>query len=174
LSGLGSGDLSISTTAHGVVAGSAGVGSTIGFSSWLDPDDGIDVRRAGAGGWAGTETSVLDVAPVTPGSSDVLLTGTALINDELSAPSAGSEHRSQGVDVVDLVVVVVTLGDWVGGSSAEGVVVGNVGGKTTDVRRFAGTGPDLSEHGSSRADVGWPSEPSSVTSIDVALKRRQK
>jgi hypothetical protein len=133
LSGLGSGDLSIRTTAHGVVAGSAGVGGTIGFSSWLDPDDGIDVRRAGASGWVGTETSVLDVAPVTPGRSDVLLTGTALINDELSVPSARGEHRSQGVDVVDLIVVVIALGDWVGGSSTEGIVVGNVGGKTTDV-----------------------------------------
>lgn len=68
---------------------------------------------------------------------------------------------------MDFVVVGVALGDWVRGSSLVGVVVGNVGGKTADTVRLVGTGKELTEELGSRADVCRPSEPSSVTSIEI-------
>lgn len=167
MSSFWGGDLGIWATAHRIVTGGAGVGGTVGLSSWLDPDDGIDVLVSSVGGWAETETGTLDVAPVAPSRADVLDTRTALVDDELSVPSLGAEHRSKGVDVVGLVVVRVALGGWVGRGSSEGVVVGNVGSETTDEGALATVGPHRDEEISSGRDVGWPAEPSGVTGIHV-------
>ena len=49
----------------------------------------------------------------------------------------------------------------------EGVVVGNVGGKTTEERRGASVLVDVGEELSGGGQVGGPTQPTSVTSIDV-------
>lgn len=68
---------------------------------------------------------------------------------------------------MDLVVVGVPLCDWIGGSSLVGIVVCNVGGKTTNTIRLVGASEDLPEESGSGTDVCRPSEPPSVTSIEV-------
>ena len=102
------------------------VRSTIRFTSRLDPNDGIDELRTGVGRRASTETGTLDVAPVAPLLAEVLLAGTALVDDEGGGEPLVLEFGREGVDVVDFVVVLVPLGDGVGGGGGEGVVVGNV------------------------------------------------
>lgn len=109
-----------------VEPGRRAVGSTVGFASRLDPNDGVDELGPGVCGRAGTETSTLDVAPVTPLLTEVLLTGTTLVNDEGGGEALGLEFGGEGVDVVDFVIVSVALGNGVGGGGGESVVVGDV------------------------------------------------
>ena len=54
------------------------------------------------------------------------MAGTALVDDEGGGESLVLEFGREGVDVVDFVVVLVPLGDGVGGGGGEGVVVGDV------------------------------------------------
>ena len=121
--------LTITVSAEGVVANSRGIRSTIRFTSRLDPNDGIDELRTGVGRRASTETGTFDVAPVAPLLAEVLLAGTALVDDEGGGEPLVLEFGREGVDVVDFVVVLVALGDGVGGGGGEGVVVGDVWGK---------------------------------------------
>lgn len=147
LAGFRSGLLSVRKGASGVEAVSVRVRGTVGFSSGLDPYDGVDEVVVGSvGGWAGTKAGTLDVAPVAPLVTDVLDTGTALVDDEVSVPAGAQELGSDGLDVVDLIVVRVALSDWVGGSSDKGVIVGDVGSQTTDIAASSSIGPDLGEH----------------------------
>ena len=57
------------------------------------------------------------------------MAGTALVDDEGGGEPLVLEFGREGVDVVDFVVVLVALGDGVGGGGGEGVVVGDVWGK---------------------------------------------
>lgn len=102
--GLGSGLLGVRETAVGVVAGARGVRGTVALASGLDPDDGVDERRAGVGRRAGTEAGVVDVAPVTPLLADVLDTGAALVDDEVRGEALLGQQRREGVDVELLIV----------------------------------------------------------------------
>lgn len=62
---FGSGLLGRGKTTVTVVADGGSVRGSIGLSSRLDPDDGINERGASAGGGASTEAGVVDVAPET-------------------------------------------------------------------------------------------------------------
>ena len=68
----------------GVVSGGRGVGGTVTLSTGLDPNNGVEQggRKATRGG-ASAESSVVDVAPITPLLSDVLNTRSALVDDEV-------------------------------------------------------------------------------------------
>ena len=76
------------------------------------------------------EPGTVNVAPVTPGATDVLTTRATLVNNKGGVPTSGPQDRSEGFNVVDLVVVGVGGSDRVRRRSAEGVVVGNVCFKT--------------------------------------------
>lgn len=127
-----------------VVARRRRVRCAIAFSSRLDPDDSVDERRAGVGGRTSTEAGVLDVTPVTPLLTEVLLTGATLVNDEGCCEALRCELRSKSlhihmsrnakivlwmnayVDVELLVVVGVALGNRIRCGSDQSVVVGDI------------------------------------------------
>ncbi len=107
-----------------------------------------------------------------------------MINDKGSGESSAGEKRRESVDVMHLIVVCVSLGNRIWGSSLEGVVVGNVCGKTADTVGLDGAVEIAEECGSrcnggSDGQAGWtklqrqtleirgPSEPPSMTSIEV-------
>lgn len=97
-----------------------------------------------------------------------LLSAARLIDDELSiGPSSIGKSGSNGVDVAPLITVGV--GGGVSGASSDGpgVVVGNVGGKTAEVLGGARVPVDLTEHSRCLGKILWPSEPSSVTTVQV-------
>lgn len=77
-----------------------------------------------------TETGVLDVAPVTPFVTDVLYSGTTLVDDEVSGEASLSKHGTEGINVVLFVVVVVGRSRGIGVRGTESVVVGNVCNQT--------------------------------------------
>lgn len=54
------------------------------------------------------------------------MTGAALVNNELGVEALLLEERGKGLDVVDFIVVRVTLGDRIGRGRDERVVVGDV------------------------------------------------
>lgn len=112
--GLGRGLRSVRERARRIVAGRRAVGRAVGLASGLDPDDGIDERVAGVGRRAGAEARALDVAPIAPLLAQILLTGAALVNDELCGEACRCEHRPKRVNVVRLVIVRVALRDRVG------------------------------------------------------------
>jgi hypothetical protein len=101
--------------AESVEARRARVGGTVRLTSRLDPDDGVNEVGASVSGGAGTEASTVDVAPVTPGVTDVLNARAALVDDEVGGERG--QEGSESIDVVDLVVVVISLGDGVWGCS---------------------------------------------------------
>jgi len=109
--------LGIGETAVGIVAWAAGVASTVTFTTWLDPDDSIDQAGASARRWARAETSVVDVAPITPGVADVLDTRSSLVNDEVSREVILCQKGCQGGYVEHLVVIWITGGDRISGGS---------------------------------------------------------
>ena len=80
-----------------VIARRGGVRGTVALSSGLDPDDGVNVRRAGACGRADTEASTLDVAPVTPLLTEVLLAGTSLVDNEGGREALACKLRSESL-----------------------------------------------------------------------------
>jgi len=71
----------------GVISDSRSVGSTVTFTSGLDPNDGIDETGASVGSGTSSEASVDDVAPVTPLVTKTLLTRAALVDDEVCGES---------------------------------------------------------------------------------------
>lgn len=70
---------------------------------------------------------------------------------------------------MDLIVVGIGTGNWVWGRSVQEVVVGNVGSETTEEGGGSGVSVEVSEQLSSGAQVGGPSEPSSMASVDVGV-----
>lgn len=77
--------LSVGKATVAVVSNSRGVGGTVALSTGLDPDDGVEEGRwETRGGWSETESGLVNVAPVTPLLADVLDTGAALVDDEVS------------------------------------------------------------------------------------------
>jgi len=177
----------IAVTTEAIVSGGRGVGGTVRLSSGLGPNDCIDQARPSVGRGVSAEPGTIDVAPVTPSAADVLTTRTTLVNDKCSVPTSGPQGWSESFDVVNLVVVRVGGSDRVRRRSAEGVVIGNVcfeiqsvrlepwglqvmlhtGGETAEGLWGARILIDLGEKLTGGSQVGGPSEPSSVTGVDV-------
>ena len=63
----------------------------------LTPDDGVDQRRASVCGRTDTESSTLDVAPVTPCIADVLHTRASLLDNEVGREATGFQHWCQSL-----------------------------------------------------------------------------
>ena len=77
------------------------------------------------------------------------------------------EKGSKGVDVALLVAVGVALRVGRAGGTGPGIVVGNVGGQTTDCGGATSSLVDLREQGRCGSDVGGPTEPAGVTGVQV-------
>lgn len=152
-----------------IVSSSGGVAGAVAFTTGLDPDKGIEELVARVGRGSKTEASALGVAPVTPlDLASGLLAATARVGDEAGIPAGRLQERVEVGDVARLVTDRVALGvGWAGTIDLPGVVVGDVGGETTESSGAASIFVDLGVHGSSRAQVGWPSEPTGVTGIEV-------
>jgi len=97
-------------TTERVITVSAGVADTIGFSTGLDPDEGIDERIACGRGRSDTEASTVDVAPVTPLETEALDSIAASVDDGVVGHACGLEGRSECCDVALLVLALVVLG----------------------------------------------------------------
>jgi hypothetical protein len=152
-----------------VVASSRGIRSTIRLTARLDPDESIGESVTSVGGRSESKTSTLGVTPISLSLlASRLLTRSTLVDDELdTSPALLREKRSEGVNVSLLIVVGVALGVVRLGGKLPAVVVGDVGDETANARRLAGVLVDLSVELSSRANVGGPAEPATVTSIEV-------
>lgn len=128
----------------------------ISLSTGLDPHKGIDERVASVGGWADTEASADEIAPISLlDLSSWLNTIAAGIHDEVSWEAGCGEERSQCVDVFLLVAVGVGGGVRWARWKTPAVVVGNVESETSELRRRACSGEDLSVHGGGWANVGY-------------------
>lgn len=160
---------SIIETTVVVIASSRGIRGTIRLTTRLDPDESVGESITSVGGRSKSETSTLGVAPITLSLlTSRLLTRSALVDDKLDiGPALLSEKRSEGVDVSLLIVVGVALGVVGLGGELPAVVVGDVGDETANARRLASVLVDLSVELSSRANVGGPAEPATVTGIEV-------
>lgn len=155
-------------TSGGLIAG------TVRLTTWLNPDESVDVAVVGDDGWAGTESSIVNVAPVTTLETDVLLTGTTLVNDELVWEPTSLQEWSEGGDVAPFAPVWIIWArsvDWVWGGGVVGVVVGDVGGVSTEsAGTLASKLTNLGEEVGSGLQVTWPSEPVGVTNVDIELE----
>lgn len=167
LTSLRSWDVGIDTGAHLIEASRRWIGCTIRFTTWLSPNKSIDKGILSISSWARTESSAAEVAPVAPLLTNTSLSGSSDIDDKVSWESDSLKVRSQGVGIVLLVPGVGPLGivltDW----SNELAVVGNVGGKTTDLGLWSSKLDNFGVELSRWAEVVVPSEPSTVGSIDV-------
>ena len=103
-------------TTVSIVAGRGCVAGTVALASRFDPDDGVDKRRPSVKSGACAESCTEDIAPVTPLITDALHTRTALVDDEVSGESI--HERSESLDVVHLIVVVIARRDGVRGRGA--------------------------------------------------------
>lgn len=157
-------------SAERVVTGSGLIRSTIGLTTGLDPDKGIDERRSSGGGRADTETGAFDVAPVTPLLAETLDTVAASIDDSLARHAGALELRGEELDVFLLGLGLVPLGVGRIGELAraiEGVPAGDVGGNTADLLGRSSGLVDAGELLGSGLEVVVPAEPASVSSINV-------
>lgn len=149
------------------------VAGTIRLSSRLHPDDSINVGVVEDGlvrCRASAIASIADIAPLTPLSPDSSPTGTSLVNDEVGGVTSLFEVRSQGVHVVPLVPGVVPLGKVLADGGDVLVVVGGVGGETTDFGVLVGllsAGEDLSKDLGGGCKVVVPTQPATVGSVEV-------
>lgn len=84
-------------------------GQTVPHTSRFCPDDGVDQRIRGVGGWTRPEASKLVVAPIASSASKVLVTTAALVNNEMGVDSLCSKQRSQVLDVGEFVVAHLRL-----------------------------------------------------------------
>lgn len=127
--------------------------------------------RTSAGRWVDTETGTVDVAPVTPFLTETLDTVAAGIDDSLAWHTGSLESSAEELDVSLLIVGLVPLSicgvlelSW---GLGPGVPSGDVGSNTTDLGWRTSGLVDLGNTLSSWLDVVVPSEPSSVTGINV-------
>lgn len=152
-----------------VVASSRGIRGTIRLTTRLDPDESVDEGIASVGRGSETESSSGSVAPVTPSLlASGLLTRSALVDDELgTGPALLLQKRRQSVDVLLLVVVGVALSVVGLGGQLPGVVVGDVGDETSEARWLAGILVELTVELGGRRKVGGPSQPATVSGIDI-------
>lgn len=104
--GLGGGLEGVVLAAVVVVADGRGVRGAVALAAGLDPDEGVDERRARVGGRPRAEAGADGVAPVTPRLlAGRLLAGAALVDDELGVPALCGEEGSEGLNVALLVEV---------------------------------------------------------------------
>jgi hypothetical protein len=123
------------TLAHRIKPDRSLVTGSVTLSSRFHPNDGIDigvVENLLVSGRSSTESSVLDIAPLTPLRPDTRLSGPTLVDDEVSRVTCLLEMRGEAVNVVPLVpavapfrVVLTNRGDVL-------VVVGYVDSETSD------------------------------------------
>jgi hypothetical protein len=125
-----------------VVAGSAGVGSTIGLATGLDPDEGINEGISSGASGADTETGAVDVAPVTPRLAEASDGVAAGIDDGLAghagALELGAEERHVELLVLGLVILSISGCGELSGGQVVCVPSGDVGGDTTNLLGGAG------------------------------------
>lgn len=89
-----------------VVASGSSEGSAVTLTTRLHPDKGINKRRACVGRGTKAKAGADGIAPVTPSQlASGLLTGAALVNDEVSVPSLSGEEGLESLDVVLLIIV---------------------------------------------------------------------
>lgn len=157
------------STAVVVVAGSTGVRGTIRLTTRLDPDKGIQEAVTSVGRGTNTEASALRVAPVTPlDLTGGLLARTALVGNEVSArPAILLQQRAHCVNETLLIVDGGALGIRRSAAEAPGIVVGNVGGESTERSWLAGILVDASKELRSRALVVGPAQPASMACIKI-------
>jgi hypothetical protein len=134
--------VSILLSAVRVVASSAGVGSTIGLATGLDPDEGINEGVSSSTSGADTETGAVDVAPVTPLLAEASDGVAAGIDDGLAGHAGALELGAEERDVELLVLGLVPLGIGGFGELSGGQVVrvpsGDVGRHTANLLGGAG------------------------------------
>lgn len=183
----GWGKLTIRVSTEGIVSISTRVRDTIRLSTWLTPDESIHQSVARRASWSNTETSTVDVTPVTPLETETLDGVASGINDGVVGHAGRLEEGSEGLDVSLLVLALVVLSvrgagefSWGGGKC---IPAGDVGCEAEYLLWGASGLVDLGDSFGSRlwlfvsrrsgrvelgrTEVGIPSEPSSVASIDV-------
>lgn len=87
-----------------VISRRSSITSTITFTTRLDPNNSVDDIRTSIRSGLSTESCTIDVTPITPLISNVLNSGTALVDDEVSVPG---EEGSESLDVMNLIIVAV-------------------------------------------------------------------
>lgn len=169
--GLGGGLVGIGLSAVRVVTGSTLVAGTVRLTTGLTPNEGIGQLVTGVGSRADTETSTVDVAPVTPLLTEAGNGVTASVHDGVVGEARGLEGGRELGDVGLLVLARVVLGvrrvRELTGLLVPRVPSGNVGGITTKLLGAASGLVDLGELLGTGLEVGVPAEPATVTSVDV-------
>ena len=147
---LGSGLEGVFLSAVRIVAGGAGIRSTVRLTTGLNPDEGVDERVAGGASGADTETGTLDVAPVTPLLAEASDGVAASIDDGLAGHAGALELGGEQSHVLLLVLGLVPL--RVGGlgelswRQVVRVPASDVGGITADLLGGAGILVDIGKH----------------------------
>jgi hypothetical protein len=141
LTGLRSSRDAVHGAAVKIVSRGRRVAGSIGLTRNLSPVksvNDIEPSESGVGGRSDSEAGSLDVAPIAARRSGVGHSVARSIDDEaLSADSGRSESLVQEVDVVNFVNGLVVLALEVAGvvcarGGAEGLIIGGVGGKSSD------------------------------------------
>lgn len=118
-------------------------------------------------GWLDTVTGYLEVS-TSPfhlhtgdrSPKDLSLTG---IGDKVGIEACGREQGSNSIDIALLVTVRVTLSIRWAGVDAPGVIVGNIGGQSTNSGRGRCVLVNIGEEGSGRSEIGRPAQPAGMT-----------
>lgn len=164
---------SVRLSAESVVADGAGVAGTVRLATRLDPHKSIKQRSAGVRGRlrTGTETSIDNVAPVSPLKTATGVTGATSVHDGIVGHASVSEGSTEELDVELLVLgcVVRSVGivGELSGCHVPLVPAGDVGGETTELGGGAGVGVGESELLSTGLEVLVPTEPAAVAGVEV-------
>jgi hypothetical protein len=127
----------IALSTERVVACRTRIARTIRLATGLDPDERIDEGVASSTCGADTETSALDVAPITPLSTETGDTVATSVDDGLRGHAGGLEFGAEHGDVEFLVLglVILRIGGFgeLAGREIVCVPAGDVGGDTADL-----------------------------------------
>lgn len=77
--------------------------------------------------------------------------------------TCSGEERSNGIDITLLVAVRVTLSIRGAGADAPSIIVGNIGGQSTNSGRGRCVLVNIGEEGSGRSEIGRPAQPAGMT-----------
>jgi len=152
------------------------VRSSIRLSRGLDPENSVknvNSSERSIRSWSSSESSVVNIAPVRTVSSGVGNSISRCINYiSLVSNSGTGQSLRKHVDIDDfidsLVVLCFKLARIISAAqSSEGLVVGQVGNKTTDLACSSSFGQNIVEDGGNLLSVVVPSEPSSVSGIQI-------